>query len=158
MKLADLMPGRNSKPRIVATYDYQDEKGELLYQLMSQCLTEYLAPMFGEGLVIWTEPCTAVDAEMRLKWAETLARHLAISGDELRELSPFDLKLEYFPEPVLSLGRDPRLDEAMGKLDESMSDLKSFDVPVYADRIVTASRVMTNGKVVSSQWRTMLSE
>ena len=109
--------------------------------LLSQCLTEWLAPMFGEGLVVWIEPCTANDAEMQLKWVETLAKHSAITGDELRELSPFDLELGDFSEPVAASGRDPQLDEAMASLHESMADLKTFDVAPYANRI--ASQIVT---------------
>ena len=69
-------------------------------ELLSQTLTEWLSPMFGGDLVIWIEPCVANDADMQLKWATALARHSAITGDELRSLSPFNLGLGNFPDPV----------------------------------------------------------
>ena len=71
--------------------------------------------MFGEDLVVWIEPCVAHDADMRLKWAESLAKYGAITGDELRDLSPFDLTAGEFSAPVVG-GRDQQLDDAIAAL------------------------------------------
>ena len=68
-------------------------------ELLSQTLTEWLRPMFGEDLAVWIEPCVAHDADMRLKWAETLAKYSAITGDELRDLSPLNLPTGDFGQP-----------------------------------------------------------
>lgn len=59
--------------------------------LLSQCMTEWLGPMFGGGLVIWIEECVPRDGEMNLRWAETLAQHGVITAHELRALAPFEL-------------------------------------------------------------------
>jgi len=104
-------------------------------ELISQCLTEYLSPMFGGDLVIWIEPCQANDTEMKLQWAESLAKHSAITGDEMRELSPFDLKLGDFPDPVAS-GQN----RVMSALEESINDMRSVNPSISANRIVDASK------------------
>jgi phage portal protein BeeE len=53
-------------------------------ELLSQTLTEWLAPMFGGDIVVWIEPCTANDAEMALKRMELAAKHGALRMNELR--------------------------------------------------------------------------
>jgi phage portal protein BeeE len=74
--------------------------------LLSQCMTEYLSPMFGGGLVVWIEECRPRDAEMNLRWAETLAKHGVLTAHELRALSPFDLDKESSFDGVLVGGKN----------------------------------------------------
>lgn len=73
--------------------------------------------MFGEDLVVWIEPCVAHDADMRLKWVETLAKYGAVTGDELRELSPFDLPAGDFSQPVVVSSRERQQLEAARRRD-----------------------------------------
>ncbi|MEQ8790254.1 MAG: phage portal protein [Pirellulaceae bacterium] len=53
-------------------------------ELLSQTLTEWLAPMFGGEIVVWIEPCTANDAEMELRRMELAAKFGALRMNELR--------------------------------------------------------------------------
>ena len=100
-------------------------------ELLSQCLTEYLSPQFGGGLVVWIEPCVANDSEMQHKWALLLAKHSAVTGNELRSLSPFDLpENNEFSAPVSAQARDRQTDEAMTVLRGLRDDLKT---PVKVD-------------------------
>ena len=59
--------------------------------LLSQCLTEWLGPMFGDGLKSLIEPAVSDDSDTKLQWATLLAMNGAISAPELRRLSPFHL-------------------------------------------------------------------
>lgn len=59
-------------------------------ELLSQTLTEWLGPMFGD-IVVWIEPAVVHDTEMTLKWVELLTQQGAISNEELRSLSPMSL-------------------------------------------------------------------
>ena len=113
-------------------------------ELISQTLTSWLRPMFGDDLIIWIEPCVPDDADMKLRWVETLAKYKAITGDELRELAPFELEIGNFQEPVEGQGRDPQVDEAMGKISEAMAFMKEPNMPsLLADRILADSKAMT---------------
>ena len=60
-------------------------------ELISQTLSEWLAPMFGGGITVWIEPVQVRDPEMQFKWAQLLSQSGAISTGELRALAPFDL-------------------------------------------------------------------
>jgi HK97 family phage portal protein len=62
-------------------------------ELMSQCMTEWLSPMFGGGIKIWIEPCIPDDADLSLEWASLLAQSGIITANELRHLSPFGAAL-----------------------------------------------------------------
>lgn len=107
-------------------------------ELISQVLTEYLSPMFGGDLVIWIEPCQANDTEMKLKYLELLGKHSAITGGEMRELSPFDLKLGDFSDPVASTG-GRITSQALEALQESV---RSIDPKTFANRIVDQSKAI----------------
>lgn len=127
--------GANRASSHVADQHFCDWTVNPKIELISQTLTEYLRPMFGDELVVWVEPCVPHDADMKYKWAQTLARHGAITGDELRELAPFDLELGNFNEPIGQPARDPQADEAMQKLDELRNEMKTWNDPAYPDRI-----------------------
>ena len=120
-------------------------------ELLSQVLTEWLRPQFGEDLVIWIEPCVANDADMQLKWATALARHSAITGDELRSLSPFNLGLENFPDPVSkpTSQEEQNLEVATRGLKQAVLALEENPLALpnrIADRIVKGSKVESNGR------------
>jgi len=78
----------------VASQHFCDYTVNPKLRLMSECMTEWLSPMFGGGLRIWIEPAVAHDAEMALRWAEMLARNGVITAHELRRLAPLDLPEE----------------------------------------------------------------
>lgn len=66
-----------------------------------------------------------------------LAQYSAVTGDELRELSPFELETGSFAAPVATnRQRDPQLDEATEMLQRAMSDLKRHDPDLIADSIL----------------------
>lgn len=135
--------GANRASSTVADQHFCDWTVNPKIELISQCLTEYLSPMFGDDLVVWIEPCVPNDVEMKLKWLEMLARHKSITGDELRELAPFDLKIGDFTEPV---GSGDPLEPARNDLREAIG--KSSDQSQrIADHILSVSRVHTNGRV-----------
>lgn len=120
-----------------------------LVELMSQTLTEWLSPMFGGDIVVWIEPCVANDADMMHKWASLLAQHSAITGDELRELSPFHLDADKFPEPVAGRGNDPNaqaLADAMEQASKAIQQPVDFSMPYdplnrIADHIFEGSKI-----------------
>ncbi len=78
----------------VASQHFVDYTINPKIELLSQCMTEWLSPMFGGGLTIWIEPAISHDAEMQLKWAETLAKNGVITAHELRSLAPLNLSEE----------------------------------------------------------------
>jgi phage portal protein BeeE len=93
--------------------------------LISQCLTEWLAPMFGEGLTVWIEPCVPHDAEMSHRWATLLVKASAVTGDELRRISPFDLAEDkQFEAPVSPHGHDREIAEATRSLSKAVASLE----------------------------------
>jgi hypothetical protein len=53
-------------------------------ELLSQCLTEWLGPMFG-NVDVWIEPCVPDDTEMQIKKLTLAAQHGALKASELRE-------------------------------------------------------------------------
>ncbi len=77
----------------VASQHFVDYTVNPKIELISQSMTEWLGPMFG-GIRIWIEPAVSHDAEMKLKWAEALAKHGVLTVHELRNLSPLDLPEE----------------------------------------------------------------
>lgn len=79
--------GANRASAVVAEQNFLDNKIGPLCELLSQALTEWLGPIFaaaGEKLVIWIEPPLARDAEQHVKEMDMLARHGAVTVDELR--------------------------------------------------------------------------
>ena len=62
-------------------------------QLLSETLTEWLGKIFGD-VVVWIEPCTVRDDEMKVRWVELLTQQGAISNAELRSLAPLNLEGE----------------------------------------------------------------
>lgn len=133
--------GANRASAMVADRHFCDFTINPKIELLSQVLTAWLRPIFGQEIVVWIEPCVANDAEMQLKWAQALAKHSAVTGDELRELSPFDLELGSFPDAVSSQGRDQQLDEVNESLQESMRGLRSFEPEPFANRIAEKASV-----------------
>lgn len=67
---------------------------------------------------------------------ELLSKHSAITGDELRELSPFDLPIGDFDQPVSS-GQN----RVMNALEESINDLRSVNPSHQANRIIDQSKI-----------------
>lgn len=55
--------------------------------LLSQCMTEWLGPMFGGGVVVWIEECQPRDGEMELKKMELAAKHGVLRMNELRQFA-----------------------------------------------------------------------
>ena len=55
--------------------------------LLSQCMTEWLGPMFGDGLVVWIDECVPRDAEMELKRIDLAAKSGVITANELRQFA-----------------------------------------------------------------------
>lgn len=117
--------------------------------LMSQCLTEWLSPMFGGDIVVWIEPCVAHDAEMSVKWAELLCRYSSITGDELRTLSPLGLEAIGLNDPVKQGSPDQQLADAAGELSKATLALnRSSEIePRWAaNRIMKLIEPSGNGK------------
>ena len=83
--------GANRASATVADRHFCDFTVNPKIELISQCLTAWLSPMFGGGLRIWIEPCVPNDSELKMKWAEVLTRNGAITLHELRRLAPLDL-------------------------------------------------------------------
>jgi len=83
--------GANRAPAAAADRHFCDTCINPKLVLMSQCMTEWLGPMFGDGLWVWIEPAQADDADLRLQRATLLVQGGAISAPELRRLSPFNL-------------------------------------------------------------------
>jgi len=110
----------NRASATVASQQFCDYTINPKIELLSQCLTEYLGRMFGGGLKIWIEPAIANDSEMQLRWAETLAKHGVIRADELRRLSPFDLREDNAFDGLLVGGRNMTtthpLEQAIGEM------------------------------------------
>jgi hypothetical protein len=103
-------------------------------ELLSQSMTEWFRWVFSDdSLVVWIEPCVPHDAEERRQWAGLLAKHSCITGDELRDLSPFDLPLGKYDQPVSANGQDQQVEKAMWQLDEALSQMNAaIDRPLYA--------------------------
>ncbi len=92
--IAGEIEGANRASATVADRHFVETTINPKIELLSQTLTEWLAPMFaqpGERLRVWIEPCKPADAEMSLKWAQLLVQAGVVSAHELRRLSPFDL-------------------------------------------------------------------
>jgi HK97 family phage portal protein len=96
--------GANRASAYAAEKHFADWTVNPKIELISQVMTEWLSPMFGGDIIVWIEPVVADDEDLKRQWAMTLASYSAITGDELRELSPFNLKLGAFKEPV---GKQP---------------------------------------------------
>lgn len=112
-------------------------------ELLSQTMTEWFKWIFqDDSIVVWIEPCQANDADMDFKWITLLANKGAVTGDELRELSPFDLKLGSFKEPVSANGRDPAVEavadavhertQAMAVLSTNLKSLGIIEADINA--------------------------
>jgi phage portal protein BeeE len=90
------MENSNRAAALVAESLFISQKLAPACEVISLALTEWLGPAFAapnERLVVWLEPPTAVDPELRLKEVDALARHGAITVDELRQsfgLGPAD--------------------------------------------------------------------
>jgi len=126
--------GANRASSQVADQHFCDWTVNPKIELISQTLTEYLRPMFGDELVVWIEPCVANDADMKFKWASLLSKSGVLTGDELRDLAPFELKPGGFADPV-GKQRDPQVDEAMAKFDEAMIEVKRMNDPAWPNRV-----------------------
>lgn len=107
------LEGANRASAYVAERNFLSLTVNPKIELISQTLTEWLSPMFGGDIVVWVEPAVADDTETALQWATLLAGKGAITGDELRQLSPLGLKPGGFAEPV-SAGAAPA--KALGQL------------------------------------------
>jgi phage portal protein BeeE len=86
--------GANRASAAVADQHFVNFTINPIIELMSQCLTEFLSPMFGGGIKVWIEPCIAKDADMALSWAMLLSNQGVLTAHELRQLSPFGLPHE----------------------------------------------------------------
>lgn len=93
-----------------------------LIRLMTESMSEWMAPMFGDGLRIWIEPCEAHDADMALRWAETLAKHGVITVHELRRLAPFGLQEDRAFDGQIVGGKNQ---QTTGLIEEGLSNLVS---------------------------------
>jgi phage portal protein BeeE len=57
-----------------------------LLELMSQTLTRWVVPLFGEGLMAWFTPAVANDAELQLKRYDAGLKHGAVTINEFRAM------------------------------------------------------------------------
>jgi phage portal protein BeeE len=97
----------NRASATVADQHFVDNTANPKIELISQCLTEWLGPMFasdGERLLIWIERCTVHDAEMAVKRMDVLGKYAAVTGNELRAWA--------------GLPEDPMFDSPIGMADE----------------------------------------
>lgn len=127
--------GANRASATVADQHFCDWTVNPKIELLSQTMTSWFRAMFNDPtLVVWIEPCVPHDVEMKLRWAQLLVKSGIATGDEIRELAPFDLELGNFKEPIKPAAPsqqgkeyDPQLERAMQTLDDAMDDLKSFN-------------------------------
>ena len=104
--IAGEIEGANRASATAADKHFVDFTVNPKIELISQCLTEWLSPMFGGGIKVWIEPCVADDAEGKLKWATLLSQNGVLTAHELRRLAPFDLPNEVHFDNVLVGGRN----------------------------------------------------
>jgi phage portal protein BeeE len=89
--IAGEVEGANRASATAADKHFVDFTVNPKIELLSQCMSEWLTPMFGGKIKVWIEPCVADDADMTLAWATMLAQQGALSASELRSLAPFQL-------------------------------------------------------------------
>lgn len=70
-----------------------------LCRMMSLTMTSWLSSMFDVEQV-WIQPAISDDTEASLKWAQLLVQAGAVTGDELRQVCPFDLSIGQFKDAV----------------------------------------------------------
>lgn len=81
------LEGANRASALAAEFHFAEFTVNPKIALMSQCLTEWLGPMFGadgERLVVWIEPVVPRDADMELKRYQVLGQFAAVTVNELR--------------------------------------------------------------------------
>lgn len=86
---------------------------------------------------------------------ESLTRQQALTSEELRTLSPFDLELGKFSEPVSRSGQDQQLAEATASLEKAVAGIKNFD-PLFVHRAVSCQNVRwaeNISRTASTSWR-----
>jgi len=109
-------------------------------ELMSQCLTEWLRPMFGgDDLVVWIEPAVSDDDEMSLKRMDLCAKYGALTTNELREFCGLPPADEF--DGTLVGGRQMSLANALE--DAVQHSLAGIEANRLMDMVRTPSR---NGK------------
>ncbi|MEX1095341.1 MAG: phage portal protein [Planctomycetales bacterium] len=122
-------------------------------ELISQTMTEWFRWIFNDdALVIWIEPCVPKDEDSRIKWLGLMATKGAITGDELRELSPFDLELGLpeFSKPLGGGGpapEDPDMAKIAAATEKLADSIKSWDDgsrDIYERTRTIANRLFQN--------------
>jgi phage portal protein BeeE len=81
------LEGANRASALAAEIHFADFTVNPKIELISQCLTEWLGPMFaadGERLAIWIEPVVPRDADMELRRYQVLGQFGAVTVNELR--------------------------------------------------------------------------
>lgn len=80
------LEGANRASALAAEIHFAEFTVNPKIELISQCLTEWLRPMYGDDrLRVWIEPVVPHDAEMELKRMQILAQNGAITVNELRD-------------------------------------------------------------------------
>jgi HK97 family phage portal protein len=80
------LEGANRASAFAAENHFVSECVNPKIELISQCLSAWLCPRFGDDLVCWIEPAVAHDAEQTRLDREQLARNGAITKNELRSM------------------------------------------------------------------------
>lgn len=83
-------------------------------ELISQTLTEWLAPMFGGGIRIWIEKVVPSDTEMELQRMKILAQFGAVTVNEMRHWGGLS-EVDFGDVPV---GQSNSLDEQLSRMVE----------------------------------------
>jgi len=81
------LEGANRASSLAAEIHFAEFTVNPKIELISQCLTEWLGPIFaadGEKLVIWIEPVVPRDADMELRRYQVLGQFAAVTVNELR--------------------------------------------------------------------------
>jgi len=81
------LEGANRASALAAEFHFAEFTVNPKIALMSQCLTEWLGPMFGadgERLVVWIEPVVPRDADFELRRYQVLGQFQAVTRNELR--------------------------------------------------------------------------
>ena len=116
-----------------------------LIRMMSEAMTEWLAPMFGGGLRVWIEEAVCNDDEQNLRWATLLAQMGVLTAHELRRLAPFGLPEDDTFDGTLVGGQN--LGEG-NLIERGLSNMTQRVVSNYAaDELLERAGLQGNGKV-----------
>ncbi|MCH8043485.1 MAG: phage portal protein [Planctomycetes bacterium] len=122
--IAGEVEGANRASATVAELHFCNYTLNPKIELISQCLTEWLSPMFGGSLVVWIEPCQANDAELKAKKWEAGARFGVVTENEFRSEV---LGLPEIPGGDLRIGEaDSFVDQVSRQVSDALSQRDVF--------------------------------